>query len=316
MVAFFERSSAPLDCVSFPMDYTLLWIPATLIAAAAQTARNAMQRSLTETLGTVGATQVRFLFGLPFAILFLAGILVFTGEPLPMPAGAFAGFVLLGSLSQIGATALMLAAMRTRSFSVVTAYVKTEPVQVAIFGLIFLGDPLTFGLAVAILIGTGGVIAMSHQPGSLTRGGMRPVLLGLAAGALFGLSATGFRGAVLTLDDGSFLIRATTTLVWGLAIQSLVLGAYLGMFDRSGLLKSLKLWRSSARAGFLGALASQFWFIGFALTSAANVRTLALVEVIMAQIVSRRIFSQNVTRKELAGMAAILAGVAVLLAAA
>jgi drug/metabolite transporter (DMT)-like permease len=296
------------------MDYTLLWIPATLIAAAAQTARNAMQRSLTETLGTVGATQVRFLFGLPFAILFLAGVLAFTGEPLPWPGPSFAGFVLLGSLSQIGATALMLAAMRTRSFSVVTAYVKTEPVQVAIFALIFLGDPLTFGLAIAILIGTSGVIAMSHQPGSLTSGGMRPVLLGLAAGALFGLSATGFRGAVLTLDGGSFLIRATTTLVWGLAIQSLVLGAWLGMFDRSGLLKSLKLWRSSAKAGFMGALASQFWFIGFALTSAANVRTLALVEVIMAQIVSRRIFSQNVTRKELAGMAAILVGVAVLLA--
>lgn len=296
------------------MDYTLLWIPATLIAAAAQTARNAMQRSLTESLGTVGATQVRFLFGLPFAILFLAGVLVFTGEPLPMPAGAFTGFVALGALTQIGATALMLTAMRTRSFSVVTAYVKTEPVQVAIFALIFLGDPLTFGLAVAILIGTSGVIAMSHQPGSLTSGGIRPVLLGLAAGAMFGLSATGFRGAVLSLDGGSFLIRATTTLVWGLAIQSLVLGAYLAMFDRSGLLKSLKLWRSSAKAGFMGALASQFWFIGFALTSAANVRTLALVEVIMAQIVSRRIFSQNVTRKELAGMAAILAGVAVLLA--
>jgi len=296
------------------MDYTLLWIPATLIAAAAQTARNAMQRSLTEKLGTVGATQVRFLFGLPFAILFLASSLALTGERLPGPGGSFAGFVLLGALSQIGATALMLAAMRMRSFSVVTAYVKTEPVQVAIFGLIFLGDPLTFGLAVAILIGTSGVIAMSHQPGSLTSGGMRPILLGLAAGALFGLSATGFRGAVLNLDGGSFLIRATTTLVWGLAIQSLVLGAYLGMFDRSGLLGSLKLWRSSAKAGFMGALASQFWFIGFALTSAANVRTLALVEVIMAQIVSRRVFSQNATRKELAGMAAVLAGVAVLLA--
>jgi drug/metabolite transporter (DMT)-like permease len=295
------------------MDYTLLWIPATLIAAAAQTARNAMQRSLTESLGTVGATQVRFLFGLPFAILFLAGVLVFTGESLPGPGATFAGFVLLGSLSQIGATALMLAAMRARSFSVVTAYVKTEPVQVAIFGLIFLGDPLSFGLAVAIVIGTSGVIAMSHQPGSLTGGGMQPVLLGLAAGALFGLSATGFRGAVLTLDGGSFLVRASTTLVWGLAIQSLVLGAYLGMFDRSGLVKSFRLWRSSARAGFMGALASQFWFIGFALTSAANVRTLALVEVIMAQIVSRRIFSQNVTRKELVGMAAILVGVGVLL---
>ena len=49
----------------------MLWAVFTLIAAAAQTARNAMQRELTATLGTVGATHVRFLFGFPFALLFL-----------------------------------------------------------------------------------------------------------------------------------------------------------------------------------------------------------------------------------------------------
>ena len=36
-------------------------------------------------------------------------------------------------------------------------------------------------------------------------------------------------------------------------------------------------------AGFMGAFASQFWFLAFALTAAANVRTLALVEVLFAQ---------------------------------
>jgi drug/metabolite transporter (DMT)-like permease len=295
------------------MDISWLWIPATLIAAAAQTARNAVQRSLTGEIGTVGATQVRFIYGLPFAIAFLALVLVITGEDLPGPGPGFLGFVTMGALTQIGATALMLAAMRMRNFSVVTAYVKMEPVQVAVFGLIFLGDPITVGLIAAIVIGTGGVIAMSHQPGLFTRGGLAPIALGLAAGALFGLSAIGFRGAVLALDDGSFLVRATTTLVWGLALQSIVLAGYLAIADRGGFRASLCVWRKSASAGFLGAFASQFWFIGFALTSAANVRTLALVEVIMAQIVSRRVFSQDATRKELAGMAAIMLAVAILL---
>src|SRR6056297_612869 len=296
------------------MDLVWLWIPATLAAAAAQTARNAMQRSLTQTIGTMGATQVRFLFGLPFAIVFLVFVGFATGERIPSPGPGFWGFALLGALTQIGATALMLAAMRARSFSVITAYVKTEPMQVAVFGLVFLGDPLTFGLALAVLIGTGGVLAMSWRPGMLTEGGLQPILLGLAAGALFGLSAIGFRGAVLSLAEGSFLMRATTTLVVGLTIQSLVLGLYLLLADRTALIASLKVWRSSAKAGFMGALASQCWFIGFALTSAANVRTLALVEVIMAQFVSRRIFSQNVTRQELAGMAAIVVAVTILLA--
>ncbi|HEV7982251.1 MAG TPA: EamA/RhaT family transporter, partial [Xanthobacteraceae bacterium] len=53
-----------------------LWAVFTLIAAAAQTVRNAAQRELTGTLGTVGATHVRFLFGCPFALLILAGVLM------------------------------------------------------------------------------------------------------------------------------------------------------------------------------------------------------------------------------------------------
>ena len=48
-----------------------LWVWAAVLGAIAQTGRNATQASLTTALGTVGATQVRFLFGLPFAVLFI-----------------------------------------------------------------------------------------------------------------------------------------------------------------------------------------------------------------------------------------------------
>jgi hypothetical protein len=44
-----------------------LWVACTVAAAAGQTLRNAMQHSLIGTVGTVGATHVRFLYGLPFA---------------------------------------------------------------------------------------------------------------------------------------------------------------------------------------------------------------------------------------------------------
>ncbi len=299
------------------MDTTLLWIPATLAAAAAQTARNATQRRLTDTLGTVGATQVRFLYGLPFAALFLGLVLFATGEELPLPGEGFAGFILLGAGSQILATALMLAAMRERSFSVITAIIKTEPVLVAVFGLAVLGDPLTPAMAVAILAATAGVVLMTSKTdfSDVTHAGRRPILLGVAAGGLFGLAATGFRGAILALDGGSFLVRATTTLAWGLALQTAILLVWLAAFNRTALLGSFRAWRSSLFAGFLGALASQFWFLGFSLTAAANVRTLALVEVLMAQAVSRKLFSHATSRRELLGMALIVGGVALLLAA-
>lgn len=296
------------------MSLSLLWIPVTLVAAAAQTARNATQRKLTETIGTVGATQVRFLYGFPFALLALGMLRLVSGEMIPGVSSAFFAYVLAGAVSQILATGLMLSAMRQRSFAVVTAYTKTEPVQVALFGLLLLGDRVTLPVALAIVIATAGVLIMSVKPGTdLKNAGLRPVILGLASGACFALAAIGFRGAILSLEQGSFVMRATTTLAWGLGLQTAILVLWLGIFDRKALISSFRAWRPSLGAGFFGALASQFWFIGFALTTAANVRTLALVEVLMAQLVSHRFMSHATTKRELVGMGLIIVGVGLLL---
>jgi uncharacterized membrane protein len=53
--------------------------------------------------------------------------------------------------------------------------------------------------------------------------------------------------------------------------------------------------------------------MAFALANAASVRTLALLEVLMAQAVSRRLFKQNTTKREYIGMALLLCGIALLL---
>src|SRR5690348_18504211 len=88
-----------------------LWVIFTVIASAGQTARNAMQRGLTQTIGTVGATLVRFLFGLPFGALFLLLVTLWTKEPLPPITASSLLWTFAGALSQIAATALMLMAM-------------------------------------------------------------------------------------------------------------------------------------------------------------------------------------------------------------
>ncbi len=291
----------------------MLWALFTVIAAAAQTARNAMQRELTATLGTVGATHVRFLFGFPFALVFLAGVLFVTGAPLPHPTLAFWPWIVDGLLAQIAATALMLAAMNDRSFVVTIAYIKTEPVQVALFGFILLGDKVTLPLAVAILIATAGVMVMSIKPGTVQAGGIKPNLMGLVSGGMFGLSAIGYRGAILSLEGANgFVVAATYTLVVGLVLQSIILSAYLAIRD-PGVLKAIfRAWRPSVLAGFMGALASQFWFLGFAITSAANVRTLALVEVLFAQGISKFAFKQPTSKREAVGIALVVIGVGLL----
>lgn len=292
----------------------MLWALAAVIAAAAQTARNAMQRSLTARIGTVGATQVRFLYGFPFALIFLAGVATVFGEAVPTPDLRFFGFALTGSVAQILATGLMLLAMKERSFSVTTAYTKTEPVQVALFGAVVLGDTLSGTGLAAIMVATIGVILMAVKPGErLTAAGLKPALAGMAAGGLFALAAVAFRGGILELGDRSFVLRASTMLAWSLGLQTLILVVWMGLFDRKALTASLSVWRSSLFAGFMGAFASQFWFIGFSLTAAANVRTLGLVEMIFAQVVTRGLLSETTTKRELIGMALILIGVAALL---
>jgi len=290
----------------------MLWAVFTLIAAAAQTARNAMQRELTTTLGTVGATHVRFLFGFPFALLFLAGVLAVTGAQTPNPPDTFWPWVLAGAFTQIAATATMLSVMGQRSFVVAYAYIKTEPVHVALFGLIFLGDKVTPLSAAAILIATVGVIVISLKPATNETRNIRSTVVGIFSGALFGLSAIGYRGAILSLNLPDFVVAATFTVAVGLVIQAAALSLYLAMRDAKVLRAIVRAWKPSLFAGFMGAFASEFWFLAFAITTAANVRTLALVEVLFAQGVTRFVFRQPTTQREGIGIVLVVVGVALL----
>jgi drug/metabolite transporter (DMT)-like permease len=289
-----------------------LWAVFTVIAAFAQTLRNAMQRELTATLGTVGATHVRFLFGFPCVLISLAGVMLVTGTPLPRPGWIFWPWAILGAGAQVAATALMLAAMGERSFVVTIAYIKTEPIQVAVFGLVFLGDIVTLPMMAAIIVATAGVVIMSTKRGGLI-GGVGPTLLGLASGGLFALSAIGYRGGILSLELSNYVMTATFTLAVGIAMQAVLLSVYLGLRSPEVLYAILRAWKPSLSAGFAGAVASQSWFLAFALATAASVRTLALIEVLFAQLIARFAFGQRTSAREAAGMLLVVCGVGLLL---
>jgi drug/metabolite transporter (DMT)-like permease len=289
------------------------WWLFTLIASGAQTLRNAMQRELIGALGAVGATQVRFLFGLPFALLFFLGVALATGEPLPPLSQRVIGLATIGAVAQIAATALMLAAMRTRSFVVVVAATKTEAAQVAVFALVFLGERPTPLLIGAIILATLGVWLMSGRGAAeAAKGSWSSIAMGLASASFFAIAAIGFRAAVLSVSTPSFVMAASDILVIGLTIQTALLFAYLALFDRPRIGAIFAAWRPSLFAGFMGALASQFWFIAFALSDAARVRTLALVEVLFAQAVSMRLFHEMPSPREILGMALIVVAAAAL----
>jgi drug/metabolite transporter (DMT)-like permease len=289
-----------------------LWVVFTLLAATAQTFRNATQRSLTDRLGTVGATHIRFLFGLPFGLVFLLVVAAVTGDLVAPTIGALA-WTVVGALTQIGATALMLAAMRERSFVVTIAYTKTEPVQVALFAVVFLGEHISALATTAVLVATAGVLVLSW-PSRAAREAFswRPALLGVASAALFALAAVGFRGGILALGTPDYVAAATETLAVSLTVQTILLSAWLMLRRPDEIRAVLAAWRPSLPAGFLGAFASQMWFLAFALQAAAPVRTLGLVEILIAGMVSRRLFAQAPGPRDVIGMALVVAGVALL----
>jgi drug/metabolite transporter (DMT)-like permease len=82
------------------------------------------------------------------------------------------------------------------------------------------------------------------------------------------------------------------------AMQSVFLGGWMALFDRTRLVAALLSWRVSLGAGLFGSLASAGWFIALALSPAGPVRAVGVVEMPIAAIAGRRLFSENITLRQ------------------
>ena len=298
-------------------DAGWIWIPSVLAAAAAQTVRNAAQRSLVKSVGTLAATLVRFVYGLPFAAAALIAIAAATPGPLPAASVPFAAWVALGAVAQLAATAFLIAAMEQRSFVVAVTYSKTEIVQIGLYSIVLLGEPLSLPAVSAIALASVGVVLLSVKPVTERGDARAPWLspaaaLGLAAGAGFALSAVGYRAAALALAHPLPWVAGTYSLAWAQCIQTVLLGGYLALREPARLRQLLVQWRVSTLAGFMGAVASMGWLTAFALRSAVDVRIVGLVEVIYSYAMSRRFFAEPVTPREIWGMVLVVAGIVVI----
>lgn len=298
------------------------WIPIVIWAAFAQTIRNATQRTLVTEIGTLPATLVRFLYGLPFAFLWLLVVYRFSGPADAIPiwppfTAAYAGWLLVGAVAQLAATAFLLQAMRQRNFIVGVTFSKTEVLQVGIFATIFLHELPTVWSALAMVIATVGVVLLSVP--KKVAGGARiwtgnAAWFGLGSGACFALSSVGYRGASLQWAGASAWLIGAWAVLLAQSLQSVLLGSWLGLRSPGALAAIAKAWRLSLLAGLMGALASIGWLTATAMRPAGDVRTLGLVEVLFSYVVSRRLFNERMTRSELTGLMLVCAGVLVVCA--
>lgn len=295
-----------------------LWIPITIAAAFAQNLRSAAQKHLKSAMGTTGATFVRFGFGMPIVLAVLGGLVFVGGFALPVPPASFYGWALIGALAQIGATFLLVHLFSFRNFAVGTAYSRTEPVQAAIFGLVLLGEGISAGAVLAIVVAVAGVmlISVARMPLSLRNlaGSLvsATALTGLASGLLFGISAVAYRAASLSLGGPNFVVQGTLTLAFVIVFQTLLMAAWIAWREPGEFARIASAWRPSLLAGVAGAAASLGWFTAMTLQNAAVVKALAQVEMLFAFAAAVFFFKERISPMEVAGCLLIVAGIVVL----
>jgi drug/metabolite transporter (DMT)-like permease len=294
-----------------------LWIPITLWAAFAQSFRNAAQRRLTVELGVIGATSVRFFYGLPFAAVWFVVVLHCTSSEVPQPNASFSIWLVVAAVAQVAGTALLIRVMKERNFALGVAYSKTEAVQVAVIA-VGLGDRLSPLSAAAVVVATIGVVLISsghdaYPLRALLRGWtVRSAWLGLTTGAMFALAAVGFRGATVALKGANYLVAAGMTLVVAQSLQSFLLAGWFQLRERGAIGRIVRLWRGSMWAGFMGAAASAGWFTAMAIEPVAHVRTLGMSELLFSLVISRRIFGEHLRTVEQIGMCLLGCGLIVI----
>lgn len=297
-----------------------IWLPATLMAGGMQAWRTAVQRRVSHSLSLNAAGLVRYLYGLPFAIVLLGGYWLANPAPLPAFGPLFLLFCIGGGLAQIVATNLLILAFGYRNFVVGTAYSKTEAVQGALLSFLLMGErlsPLAWGG-----IGCGVVGVMLLSTGGRRMGAMDFVhalgqpaaLCGIASGFFFALTAIGIRRATQQVDTGDAILAALIVLVVTVALQTLMQGGWLLARESGEMRRVFATWRVSGQVGMLSALGSACWFTGFATAPVALVRIVGQIEVAFTMGFAHFYLREQMQRSEAIGLLLVVSGVVLALA--
>ncbi|HBN31392.1 MAG TPA: hypothetical protein DD416_09255 [Rhodobacteraceae bacterium] len=296
-----------------------LWIPITIFAAFMQNIRFMLQKHLKTTrLSTGGATFSRFVFAAPLAMLLVLVLIISGLREMPGVNARFFLFAMTGGVTQILATVCIVVLFAERNFTVGITLKKTETMQTAIIALIVLGEAVSLWGIIAILIGLVGVILLSDPPKTSVKLGTKARLFnrasgfGLAAGALFGVSATGYRGASLALDGGDFLIRASVTLAFVTLFQTIAMAIWLQWREVGQMTAVMRSWRVTMFVGLTGVLGSLGWFMAFTLQNAAYVKALGQIELVFTFLASYFFFKERSSNREMLGIGLVIASILVL----
>jgi drug/metabolite transporter (DMT)-like permease len=291
------------------------WILITLVSAFLQNIRSSLQKHLKSVMGTAGATFVRFGFGIPFALIFLFLFTKFGNHELPSLNSDFVFWVVIAGIAQIIAQALLVHMFSLRNFTVGSAYSRTEPMQAALFGLLFLSEKISTAVLGAITISVFGVMLISVARITITPRSIitalftKTALIGLSSGAIFGIAAVAYRAASLALEGPNYIIQASVTLSFAIIMQSIILMVWIYVKDRAEIARIRAAWKTGLLVGLFGASASFGWFMAMTLQQSALVKAVAQVEMLFAFATSIFIFKEDINKYEILGCGLIVCGI-------
>lgn len=297
-----------------------LWLSITLGAALCQNVRTTLQHRIRGLLSVDGANFVRYLYGAPLALLFVALLTAGPERSLPPLSLAFIALVALAGLAQIVATSLMIHSFALSNYAAGTVYSKTETLFVALFATFIAGERLTAVGWTGVFVCLSGVVLLSARGQasfySLLQGFRhKGALFGIGSGACFALASGCMREASKQLLEGNYLMRGMTVLACMNTLQVLMLGAWLCWRDRPQLVKVAQHWRTPIWVGLFSVMGSAGWALAITLENAARVRAAGQIELVFTVIASRLVLKEYLTIREWCGSAVIMAGVLLILMA-
>jgi drug/metabolite transporter (DMT)-like permease len=289
-----------------------MWIIITLTAATFQILRTSRQHELRSVLSTNAAGYVRYAYGAPLAVVLSLVLFGALGRDLPTIPGRFWPIIVVAAVSQIIGTLALLASFKLRDFAIGTVYSKSEVLIVAGLGTVGVGtglEPLGWIGAVLVTIGVAWLASKGSLLGLLRQAGDPAALMGLVAAAGFAGAAIGIRAASRTLTDAPAFDRAVLTLTVLLLVQTALNTGWFLATDRSEITRTISAWRAAAWVGVFSLLGSIGWAWAFTLESAAKVRTLGQVELIIAFAIAHITLGERHTRSDYLASATVLVGV-------
>lgn len=294
-----------------------LWVILSVSAALFQAVRFMLQKHLSQIkLSASGATFARFVYSAPIALV--AATLYFrsNGTSFPDLELGFWFYAALGGFAQIAATVCTVLLFGRRNFAVGLTFKKTEVMMAAVVGLVFLGDlisPLGF---MALCVGLAGVLVLSGpvevQGGWWNKLLSPSALLGLSAGALFGVSGVSYRAASLLVPSADPFERAILTLAAATTMQLIGMAIWLYLRDKAEIVRVLSTWRTAIFVGITSLAGSFCWFAAFTLQNAAYVKAVGQIELIFGFAAASLFFKEKITRREVFGILLIATSVLVL----